>query len=116
VQPLLVDGFGALHPRRCGSASHLGALSGLPTGGAAVCCPQVLLPWLLAGAAAFPRCPQVALLLCAALKCCCISALPTGAAAAFVLAVSSQLTGWSGLRWLLLGLGLSCFRAHTVSS
>jgi AbrB family looped-hinge helix DNA binding protein len=30
-------------PRRCGSASHLGALSGLPTGGAAVCCPQVLL-------------------------------------------------------------------------
>jgi hypothetical protein len=43
VQLLLVDGFGALHPRRCGSASHLGALSGLPTGGAAVCCPQVLL-------------------------------------------------------------------------
>jgi hypothetical protein len=31
-QLLLVDGFGVLHPRRCGSASHLGVLSGLPTG------------------------------------------------------------------------------------
>jgi deoxyinosine 3'endonuclease (endonuclease V) len=44
VQLLLVDGFGALHPRRCGSASHLGVLSGLPTGAATfVSCPQVLL-------------------------------------------------------------------------
>ena len=36
-QLLLVDGFGVLHPRRCGSASHLGVLSGLPTG---ACRPQ----------------------------------------------------------------------------
>ncbi|PRW20634.1 endonuclease V family [Chlorella sorokiniana] len=34
-QLLLVDGFGVLHPRRCGSASHLGVLSGLPTVGVA---------------------------------------------------------------------------------
>lgn len=33
VQPqvVFVDGFGILHPRRCGSASHLGVISGLPT-------------------------------------------------------------------------------------
>ena len=35
LQLLLVDGFGVLHPRRCGSASHLGVLTGLPTGRAA---------------------------------------------------------------------------------
>ncbi|KAL4450544.1 hypothetical protein ABPG77_000900 [Micractinium sp. CCAP 211/92] len=34
-QLLLVDGTGVLHPRRCGSASHLGVLSGLPTVGVA---------------------------------------------------------------------------------
>ncbi|KAL4458824.1 hypothetical protein ABPG75_013689 [Micractinium tetrahymenae] len=34
-QLLLVDGSGVLHPRRCGSASHLGVLSGLPTVGVA---------------------------------------------------------------------------------
>ncbi|KAI8477289.1 MAG: endonuclease V-domain-containing protein [Monoraphidium minutum] len=34
-QLLMVDGFGVLHPRRCGSASHLGVLSGLPTVGVA---------------------------------------------------------------------------------
>ena len=33
MQLLLVDGFGVLHPRRCGSASQLGVLAGLPTGG-----------------------------------------------------------------------------------
>ncbi|PSC76275.1 endonuclease V isoform X1 [Micractinium conductrix] len=32
-QLLLVDGFGVLHPRRCGSASQLGVLAGLPTVG-----------------------------------------------------------------------------------
>jgi len=30
LQVLLVDGFGVLHPRRCGSASHLGVLTGVP--------------------------------------------------------------------------------------
>lgn len=30
-QLLLVDGFGVLHPRRCGAASHLGVETGLPT-------------------------------------------------------------------------------------
>ena len=30
-QLLLVDGFGVLHPRRCGSASHLGVETGYPT-------------------------------------------------------------------------------------
>lgn len=32
---VLVDGNGRLHPRECGLASHLGALSGLPTIGVA---------------------------------------------------------------------------------
>jgi Endonuclease V len=30
-QVLLVDGFGVLHPRRCGAASHLGVETGIPT-------------------------------------------------------------------------------------
>lgn len=30
-----MDGFGVLHPRRLGSASHLGVLAGLPTVGVA---------------------------------------------------------------------------------
>ena len=33
LQVLLVDGSGVLHPRRCGSASHLGVLADLPTVG-----------------------------------------------------------------------------------
>lgn len=33
AQVLLVDGFGQLHQRGCGSASHLGVVSGLPTVG-----------------------------------------------------------------------------------
>lgn len=39
MRVLLVDGTGVLHPRRCGSASHLGVLSGLPTGRLLVCPP-----------------------------------------------------------------------------
>ncbi|KAJ9523502.1 hypothetical protein QJQ45_007237 [Haematococcus lacustris] len=34
-QVVLVDGCGRLHPERCGSASHLGVLTGLPTVGCA---------------------------------------------------------------------------------
>lgn len=34
-QVLLVDGFGMLHPRGCGSATQLGVLSGIPTIGVA---------------------------------------------------------------------------------
>lgn len=30
-QLLLIDGFGQLHPRRCGVATHVGVLSGIPT-------------------------------------------------------------------------------------
>lgn len=41
-QLLLVDGFGALHPRRCGSACHLGVLSGLPTSESTQCRVQQL--------------------------------------------------------------------------
>ncbi|KAL4439705.1 hypothetical protein ABPG75_002706 [Micractinium tetrahymenae] len=40
-QLLLVDGSGMLHPRRCGSASHLGVLSGQPPVGVAKTLPQV---------------------------------------------------------------------------
>lgn len=32
---LLIDGFGQLHPRRCGSATHLGVVCGVPTVGVA---------------------------------------------------------------------------------
>lgn len=35
MQALLVDGFGVLHPRACGSASHLGVMTGIPTVGVA---------------------------------------------------------------------------------
>jgi deoxyinosine 3'endonuclease (endonuclease V) len=31
----MVDGYGVLHPRRCGAASHLGLLAALPTVGVA---------------------------------------------------------------------------------
>ena len=34
-QICLVDGFGVLHPRACGSASHLGVHTGMPTIGVA---------------------------------------------------------------------------------
>ena len=34
-QVVLVDGNGVLHPRRCGLASHLGVLAGVPTVGVA---------------------------------------------------------------------------------
>ncbi|CAD7701949.1 unnamed protein product [Ostreobium quekettii] len=34
-QAVFVDGNGILHPRRCGSASHLGVVSGYPTIGIA---------------------------------------------------------------------------------
>ena len=35
MQVVMVDGFGILHPRQCGSASHLGVASGFPTIGVA---------------------------------------------------------------------------------
>ena len=31
----LIDGFGQLHPRRCGSATHLGVVANIPTAGVA---------------------------------------------------------------------------------
>merc|ERR1719313_1815268 len=34
-QAVLVDGNGVFHPRRCGSATHLGIVTGLPTIGVA---------------------------------------------------------------------------------
>lgn len=34
-QVVLVDGCGVLHPQRCGSASHLGVVTGFPTIGVA---------------------------------------------------------------------------------
>ncbi|KAI3424331.1 hypothetical protein D9Q98_009884 [Chlorella vulgaris] len=66
-QLLMVDGFGVLHPRRCGSASHLGVLAGLPTVGVAKSLLHVegLLPErkvraAVAAAAAAPAAPATA--------------------------------------------------------